>query len=260
MRIYSVSLAGISLPCVLTFPEVADKLSALPLNACVQSMQPVQIPPEHWSYYAGERLYCTVDGELRLMCCYCSEALLAFDRMLFHSVALRWRDKAYLIAAPSGVGKSTQAMHLQALRPGEFSIISGDHPVLQFCPSSISGDGALPASAYSSVLVHPSYWNGKEGWHGASAAPLAGLILLQRGEENRIVPMKPREAAIQAYSQAVQTNLREDVVHRVALMVEQMLKLVPIWQLTTFQVPDSTELLLRTVFSNLDAEKGRLRE
>ena len=239
-----LTLAGVRLPCVLQFPENAARLSATPLDRPSCPVEPVSIPAAHWPFYASTGVRNSPDGEYTVLPCYCSEALMAYDRMIFHSVAIRWRDKAYLITAPSGVGKSTQAKHLQALRPGEFSIICGDRPVLQFCPSV---DAAPEADQF--VMVHPSCWNGKEGWHGAKAAPLAGLILLERGDENRICALSPREAAIPSFQQAFQSYSRPDVVRTTAKMVTKLLQFVPIWKLTTHEVPDSTRLLLETVFS-----------
>lgn len=243
--LFSVELAGVRLPCVLQFPENVKRLSALPLERnCIGD--PISIPEQHWEYYHSIGVTQSPEGEYTVICCYFSDALMEFDRMLFHGVAIRWQDKAYLISAPSGVGKSTQAKHLQALRPGEFSVICGDRPVLQFCPS-----GNAPASGTEpTVIVHPSYWNGKEGWHGAEAAPLAGIIVLERGEKNSICALSPREAAISVYLQAFQSFARADIAKRTAELVTQMLESVPIWRLTTYEVPASTKLLLETVFSS----------
>ncbi len=240
----SLPLAGIRVPCALQFPENAARLSAVPLDREACPCEPVSIPAPHWAYYATLGLHNCPDGEYTVLSAYCSEALMAHDRMIFHSVAIRWRDKAYLISAPSGVGKSTQAKHLQALCPGAFSVICGDRPVLQFCPAL----DCAPDAA-SSVIVHPSCWNGKEGWHGAGAAPLAGLIVLERGEENKICALSAREAALPVFQQCLQSYSRSDIVQTTAKMTTKLLQLVPIWKLTTHEVPDSTKLLLETVFS-----------
>ena len=243
--LFSVALAGVHLPCALQFPELAQRLSAVPLDPKACPANPVHVPAPHWTYFQKLGAEINADGEFAVICCYFSEALMEYDRMLFHSVAMRWHDKAYLIAAPSGVGKSTQARHLQALRPGEFSVICGDRPVLQFCPSVNA-----PANVESSVIVHPSFWNGKEGWHGADAAPLAGIILLERGEKNSICAVTPKEIAIPIYAQAYQSYSKANIAKRSAEMVTRLLGMVPLWKLTTYMVPASTELLLETVFSS----------
>ncbi len=173
--------------------------------------------------------------EYTVLTAFVSDALLDADRVIFHGVALRWRDQAYLITAPSGVGKSTQFKHLNALRPGEFSVICGDRPVVSFQDSEI--------------MVHPSPWNGKESWCGAAPAPLGGIILLRRGEENRLEAAAPKEIALEIFAQFIQSCREADKVRKVAELETKMLESVPLWRLTTHMVPDSTELLLESVFT-----------
>jgi len=48
---------------------------------------------------------------------------------LFRLAAVLYR--AWLLAGPSGVGKSTQIKSLQSLEPGAFGVICGDRPVLE---------------------------------------------------------------------------------------------------------------------------------
>ena len=104
------------------------------------------------------------------------------------------------------------------------------------------------ASPVPEVIVHPSPWNGKENWHGADAAPLGGIILLRRGEENRLEAAQPREIALELYAQFIQTAADPDKIRKVAELETRMLESVPLWRLTTNTVPDSTRLLLESVF------------
>ena len=50
------------------------------------------------------------------------------------------------------------------------------------------------------------------------------------------------------YTYFIQTAATEESVRRVAELTTRILKSVPIWKLTSFQVPDSTKLLLEAVF------------
>ena len=188
-----------------------------------------------WNATAKEGMPASAYTEYTVLTGFVSDALMAADRVIMHAVALRWRDKAWLISAPSGTGKSTQFKHLNALRPGEFTVICGDRPVLSFHDNEI--------------IVHPSPWNGKESWHGADAAPLGGIILLRRGEENRLEAAQPREIALEIYAQFIQSCREPDKIRWVADMETRMLDAVPLWRLTTNTVPDSTRLLLESVFS-----------
>ena len=221
--------------CRFRFAETARYFQSAPDAAEPASSELISLAPEDWEELAREGVEASAYIEYTVLTPYVSDVLLPFDCVVLHAVALRWRGRAYLICAKSGVGKSTQARWLQTLRPGEFGVICGDRPILSFHDNEI--------------MVHPSPWNGKENWHDAEAAPLAGLILLERGKKNRIVSLRPKEAALEMYPHFIQTGRDEKNLCRVAELETRLLSSVPIWRLSTNEVPASTELLLEAVFS-----------
>lgn len=242
-ELQALCLGGICLPFSVRFREALEYLPAEPCNCRTEQIEPIRVFPGDWELFSKFGIPEDGKGEANILTAYFSDALLPFQRVAFHAVAVRWRDRAYLISAPSGVGKTTQARNLSMLRPGEFSIICGDRPILQRCP--------LPEGAEQGkeqIFVHPSPWNGKENWHDAEGAPLAGVILLDRGPENQLASLTPREAAARAFSQFIHSGKDEQTVRLLAQMAEAMLQAAPIWRLTSDQVPDSTKLLLQTVF------------
>lgn len=162
-----------------------------------------------------------------------SDALMREGRCIMHAAAFRFRDKAYLIAAPSGVGKSTQVRTLSELYPGEFSVISGDRPVLE--------------ATEDEIVVHPSPWNGKEGWRGADKAPLAAIILLKRGETNAVRELSVRNAAARVFASIFQSAETEESIRRTAAFAELLLKRAPVWEFENGGVPDSSRLLYEVV-------------
>lgn len=250
MKDVDVSVAGLTLNCQIRFADTAKYFpepdpAALP---CVGAGS-VCVSEADWEYYAKTSILQNAYSEYNLLCFSVSDALLLYNRMLIHGVALRWRDHAYLICAGSGVGKSTQARNLQELCPGEFGIICGDRPALEFCYSSRShSNSRSPAAEKEAILVHPSPWNGKENWHGAKSAPLAGVILLERGAENGISSISPWDAAISMFYSIIQTTADADNIRRVADLESYMLNTVPVWKLITHDVPASTQLLINAVF------------
>ena len=233
-ELIEVSLAGLTFSCALRYPEAARGFPKPDPAARRVGGEPLRLTEADWEYFLAHGTEPGPAAEFSLLTAACSDALLEHERLVLHAVALRWGDSAWLIAAPSGVGKSTQARWLQQLRPKEFGVISGDRPILSFHGGSI--------------LVHPSPWNGKENWYGAETAPLAGIILLRRGEENELLPLRPREAAIRLYGQVIQRCAEPEKMQKAAELTTRILNSVPVWQLTTHQVPDSTRLLLEKVF------------
>ena len=230
-------LAGVNVPYSPRYPDTFRYFGPYSDPAPAPGLPrtlPVRLSDEDWRQALSEGMEPSAYSEYSLLSFPVSDALMAKDRIVVHAVALRRREQAWLICAESGVGKSTQAHWLQQLRPKEFGGISGDRPILSFHEGPI--------------LVHPSPWNGKENWFGAEAAPLAGIILLRRGEENRLCALSPKEAAIPFYTKLLQSAWDEALLVRAAGFATAALERVPIWQLSTHQVPASTELLLESVF------------
>lgn len=147
-----------------------------------------------------------------------ADALLPFDRCLFHGAAFLWRGRAYLFTAPSGTGKTTQYILWKLLYGEEIQILNGDKPILEF------RDGG-------EILVHPSPWTGKEGMGRDVCAPLGGLIYLLQGQENAIAPMTPGEAALPLFCQFLFSAGSEAAVRQVCALEERLLRAAPVWRL-----------------------------
>lgn len=169
------------------------------------------------------------------------QALLRYGCCIFHAVSFIFGEDAYLLAAPSGTGKSTQYFNWQRLHPGEIRMISGDMPVLEH-----REDG--------SVWVHPSNWNGKEKIGGKDPARLRGVVLLEQGKENRIRRLSPQDAIPPLFRQFVADLEREEEVQALASLLERMLLTAPVWQFVNLGDDASTELLRRELLWNAERE------
>lgn len=235
MTDFTVTLAGRSFRVSARYAETASYFPAPDPEAPLVPGAPVSIPETDWQEYLQSGMEDCAHTEYSMLTAHCSDALLAFDCVILHAAALRWRDRSWLIIAPSGVGKSTQTRNLQALLPGEVSVICGDRPVLERCGGAFR--------------VHPSPWNGKENWHGAEAAPLGGLILLRRGPENRLYALREDEAILNLYVAFIQTSASVEAVTKVADLEDGVLRAVPTWLLVSDTVPDSTRCLVDGIFS-----------
>lgn len=235
MTDFTVTLAGRSFRVSARYAETASYFPAPDPEAPLVPGAPVSIPETDWQEYLQSGMEDCAHTEYSMLTAHCSDALLAFDCVILHAAALRWRDRSWLIIAPSGVGKSTQMRNLQELLPGEVSVICGDRPVLERCGGAFR--------------VHPSPWNGKENWHGAEAAPLGGLILLRRGPENRLYALREDEAILNLYVAFIQTSASVEAVTKVADLEDGVLRAVPTWLLVSDTVPDSTRCLVEGIFS-----------
>ncbi len=159
-----------------------------------------------------------IDLEEKVFAALVSDALMPYDRLIFHSAAIIIKEKAWLLAAPSGTGKTTQYRNLKKLYPDKVDILCGDNPILIF-----EGDDR--------ILVHHSPWNGKEGFGTERTAELAGIIFLEQAKENDLLPLPSKKAVIPAFEQ-IQTFLKtEEQVRKLFELERRLLETVPLYLL-----------------------------
>lgn len=160
--------------------------------------------------------------------------LLPYNRCFFHAVAICIHNRAWLISAPSGTGKSTQYRHWKTLFGDEVRLICGDKPILEFRDS---GD----------IIVHPSPWKGKERWPGSGPAKLAGVIYLEQGDYNEIRPMSVSEAIVPLYTQVLYQPKNETELRQVSSMLDYLLRHVSVWKLINVGDEASVRLTYETI-------------
>ena len=243
-KYYKTELAGHSLLYGFRYISTHFYLEGFTEAESASDGEDVISSPEEWTEWCRARLPMgSRNGyvESRAMVWRSSLALLEWDCCLFHAVALRWREKAYLLTAPSGTGKTTQFRNWQRLFPGEVEMICGDMPVLE--PRS---DGSL--------WVHPSPWNGKENLRGAAAAPAAGLVLLEQGPENRILTMSGSEAVRPCLGQLLVRPETGEQILAMSRLLNRLLCSLPLRRMVN-RGDDASTALLREELARLAPEK-----
>lgn len=169
--------------------------------------------------------------EYRCLTALTARFLLQYDCCIFHSASFVFRGRAWLLAAESGVGKTTQFLNWQRLHPGEIEMISGDMPVIE-------------ARADGSVFVHSTSWCGKEciGTQGLSA-PLGGVVLLEQGNENTVAPIGPADAIFPFFTQFMVRPENEEQIFALSHLIERMLETAKLFKFTNLGDDSSTEML-----------------
>ena len=168
-------------------------------------------------------------------------ALLKYDCCIFHAVSFLWDGKAYLLTAPPGTGKTTQYLNWQRLYPGEIKMISGDMPVLEG-----REDGT--------VWAHPSAWNGKENFRNRISAPVAGIVLLSQGKENRIGALTAHDAVFPFLNQFMVRPETEEEICALARILDRMLRNIPCLSFANTGDDESTAML-REALEKLQEER-----
>lgn len=119
------------------------------------------------------------DGYCEGICLYraIAERLPSFDGFVFHGAAVTVGGKGYIFAAPSGTGKTTHVSLLLKNYPEDVRIVNGDKPIVR----RIDGEWRVCSTP----------WAGKEGWKVNTTAPLCGIVLVARAQENSIERIDP---------------------------------------------------------------------
>jgi len=173
-------------------------------------------------------------AEYSLFCGRVSDYMLNNRACLVHAVAFKRKNKAYLIMGEPGIGKSTQIKYLMELYPNEFSIICGDRPCLKF-----EDDGK--------IMVYPTPWNGKEGWHGANECELCCLFYLVRGEQTKITRLNEKEAVLPVFSSIISRREDENSITTIGKLCEHIIKKYPVFKYINGGVPHSTKDFYDTI-------------
>lgn len=165
------------------------------------------------------------------LCPKVSNVLLEHNRVFFHGTAFVWKEKAWILTAPAGTGKTTQYCRWAMLYPDEVRLLNGDKPILECTDEGIT--------------VHHSPWRGKENMGQMLSAPLGGIILLEQAKENTIDRLS-KEAIIPVFRQFLY-NVNRDTVRKVFEIEDKMLRSVPVFKLSNLGDEASTRLCRDTL-------------
>lgn len=170
-----------------------------------------------------------------------SDAMMFHHRAIFHGAAFIWEKRAWIFAAPSGTGKTTQYRNWKKLWKDEVEVICGDKPILCFGRHD-TANAQISSEAEKDIIVYPSPWPGKEGYGGKCSAPLAGIIFLERGDRNSIRRMSKAEAVIPLFGQWFTFARTEEQINCLCDLEEELLGQIPVWKLTNVGDEDSAQL------------------
>ena len=161
-------------------------------------------------------------------------------RILFHACAVEAEGKAYLLAAPSGTGKSTHAgLWLQCFGDG-VRILNGDKPMLGF--------------EQGTLFAYGTPFMGKEQWGYPGCVPVGGICFLYRSEQNTIRRIAPSQALPRMLQQAFRpedTKKAKQVVETVIRMVQS----VPVYELGCDISREAAELSYHTMVGRKEGEE-----
>ena len=180
--------------------------------------------------------------EYRLLSKYSSLYLLAYNSCLYHAMSFIFKGKAWLLTAPSGTGKSTQYQNWIKSYPDEITMISGDMPVLKIRDAG-------------KITVHPSPWNGKEGYRSLNSAELGGIIYLEQSDHNSLEPFPVNEALCRLFKQYIGYADTKDQIQELIRFSNVLFSSVPVWLFKNTGSNESTVLLRKHLLDSFMKEE-----
>ena len=161
---------------------------------------------------------------------YFSRALLQHNGTYLHSSAVLLDGKAYLFSANSGTGKSTHTEKWCRLFGARY--LNDDKPALRLI------DGVW--------MAFGTPWSGKHDLSSPEGAPIGGIVLLKRGEENVMRPVSPADAVPYVMSQSL-WRLSKEQMQSQLMLIDKLMRSVPIWELTCRNDDDAAILSHRVL-------------
>lgn len=163
--------------------------------------------------------------------------MLKYDTFLMHGAVVAVGDKAWLFTAPSGTGKTTHINLWLKNIPGSY-VVNGDKPLIHV------GD---------ECTVYGTPWAGKERMNRNIGVKLCGIVILNRGAENRIEKVPMNQILPVLIQQSYRPKTRVELEKTLSLL-SRLGRKIPMYQLYC-NMNDEAALTAYNALSGADNER-----
>ncbi len=168
-----------------------------------------------------------------------TEALFAYNTILFHGSVVAVDGQAYLFTAKSGTGKSTHTSLWRKVLGNRAVMVNDDKPFLRM-------DG-------SGVTVFGSPWMGKHQLGANISVPLKAICILERGKENQICPITAQEALPMLFQQSQRPGTPQNL-SKYTELIDKLAGQVSFYRMACNMHPQAAEMSYRT----MSGERGAI--
>ena len=161
------------------------------------------------------------------------------DSLVLHCAYVVFKGQAILFSAPSETGKSTQAALWEKYRGSK--TLNGDRALLRQIDGNWTACG-LPVCGSSEICY-------------LRDTPVHSIVMLKQGKMNKVEPLSPIQAFSALYSQITINQWNKDYVQKAIENIENLIKQIPVWQLTC-DISEEAVQCLETVLFPDSQEKG----
>ena len=161
--------------------------------------------------------------------------MLDCDTILFHGSVIAVDGIGYLFTAKSGTGKSTHTRLWREMLGERAVMINDDKPLI-----SLSENG---------IMVYGTPWDGKHRLSTNIGVPLKAVCILERAEENRIVPITKKDAYNMLMQQVYKPSDPQKLIKTLQL-IDRLAENVKLYRLGCNISPQAAEIAYRTMSDN----------
>ena len=148
--------------------------------------------------------------------------MLEYDTFLMHGAVVAEGERAWLFTAHSGTGKTTHIRLWLDNIEGSY-VVNGDKPLIRIGEQ---------------ITDFGTPWSGKEGMNKNIGMKLCGIVLLERGAENRINALSFSEALPTLIQQSYRPKDKQQLSKTLAL-IGKLSGRVPMYRLQCNMLPDA---------------------
>ena len=151
--------------------------------------------------------------------------LLEYEGMMIHASAVMMDGYAYLFAANPGTGKSTHTgLWQKVFGKDRAKILNDDKPAVRLI--------------HDKVYAYGTPWSGKTDLNINTSVPLAGICILERGEQNQIERFAGANAIFELFKQTARPK-DPKLAQLVLENLDKIMRRVPIWKLKCNMDPEA---------------------
>ena len=155
------------------------------------------------------------------------QMMMEHDVLLFHGSAVAVDGQAVLFTAKSGTGKSTHTRLWREMLGERCFMVNDDKPLLQ-----IRVEG---------TQVCGTPWNGKHNLGTNCTVPLRAICILERGEQNSIEKLLPKDALPMLIQQSYRAENATVMLQQLKL-IDKMAKTVRFYRLRCNMDPEAARV------------------
>jgi len=189
------------------------------------------------SWTEAEITYCedkdySIDATVNLLLeIFFRNYILQKDGIVIHAAAIDWKGKGIAFTAPSGGGKSTQAMLWKKYMGAK--ILNDDRPTIRRRDDKFS--------------IYGTPWSGSSLEFINDSAPLSAIFIIQQSKVNVLEKLNKHQAVVQLTPRCFLPYFDSGLMDLALLQLEKVINEIPVYLLKCTPEKEAVELVYECV-------------